>query len=341
MNRPIQQFLIYLLFLPIFVGPAEISFAIDQISIAYIPGKKSSFYQSIERGIRQKAKEVNASVVVTEYPQSWDPSIQIDLIHSVFNKQQPHLLIISPSSPYLIQDSLIQLHRQGIRIITIARELILDDRSAGLKDFPLLHISTDNRAGGETMAEELANLIESKGNVYINSTFPDIDSVSQRFKAFLNKMQDFPNINIIGIDIAGIDFSNSDRGVVGSSRELESNAHKQSLEMLQKHPDIKAIFCTNTLSGKGIVRTLAATGLSGSIKIGVWDATEEMVKAIDNGLINLVLAQNPMQIGAAAVFWGRRHLETGERVPRSITVDYALITRKNSTDENMRKLIYR
>ena len=190
------------------------------------------------------------------------------------------------------------------------------------------------------MAIRIADLIDGKGKVYINSTFPDIPTISQRFKSFLTSMEAFPNITIIGIDIAGIDFSNSDKGIVGSSRELEGNAYKQFLEMIQKHPDITAIFCTNHLSGKGIVKAIRDTGLEGSIKMGVWDSTPEMINAINNGVVDLALAQNPEEMGATAVYWSYQHLEAGEAVPVEIKIKFQIFTKINTSNPELQQLIY-
>ncbi len=313
----------------------------SNFTIAYIPGKQSSFYQSIEKGIRKKAREYNAQVIVPAYPESWDENEQVKIIQSVFTIEPPQVLVISPASGGKLVQTLLDLKKQGIEIITINRELVTKHLDSRHKHrFPLLHITTDQWEGGKAMADKLAALIDGKGAVYINSTFPDVPSISRRFKAFLQALESFPNISIIGIDIAGIDFSNSDKGLGGSSKELERNAFKQSLEIVQKHPDIKAIFCTNHLSGKGIIQTMLVTGLEGSVKIGVWDTTPEMITAIDNGIVDLALAQKPEEMGSAAVFWGYRYLESGEGIPEKIVIDFEMVTKANSSENRMRDLVY-
>jgi ribose transport system substrate-binding protein len=313
----------------------------ETYTIAYIPGKKNAFYLRVEQGIRQKALEYNMKVILPWYPESWDGSEQIKILQSVFTESQPQLIAIAPASSQELKELLIDLHNQGIEIITIDRAL---ENGKTMRQphrrFPLLHISTDQWLAGKTMAVQIAELIDGKGKVYINSTFPDIPAISQRFKAFLKSLEEFPNITIIGIDVAGIDFSNSDKGVVGSSQELERNAHKQSLEIIQKHPDINAIFCTNDLSGKGIVKTILVTGLEGSVKIGVWDTTAEMVSAINSGIVDLALAQNPEAMGAAAVFWGNYYLQTGESIPAKLTIDFQLLTKSNTSKPELRQLVY-
>ncbi|MCG8336435.1 MAG: substrate-binding domain-containing protein [Proteobacteria bacterium] len=313
----------------------------SKFTIAYIPGKRSSFYESVEKGIRKKAREYNAQVIVPAYPESWDADEQIKIIQSVFTIDTPQILVISPASDGKMGQTLLDLHNQGIKIVTINREINTKNLNLQQKQrFPLLHITTDQWKGGKAMADRMAELIDSKGTVYINSTFPDIPSISRRFKAFLQALESFPNISIVGIDIAGIDFSNSDKGLGGSSKELERNAFKQSLEIVQKHPDINAIFCTNDLSGKGIIQTMLVTGLEGSVKIGVWDTTPEMVTAIDNGIVDLALAQKPEEMGSAAVFWGYRFLESQEGIPDRIVIDFEMVTKANSSEKKMRDLVY-
>jgi ribose transport system substrate-binding protein len=335
-----KNIILFSVFIPLlFVGSDLV--AKIRFSVAYVPGKRNNFYESVEKGVRKKAKEYNARVISPGYPESWDAEEQIKIIQSIFVAGTPHLLVIAPASGNRIMRTLLDLHNQGVEIITIDRELYADRvEPQGKRRFPLVHIATDQWEGGTAMANRMAELIDGKGTVYINSTFPDIPSISRRFKAFLQSLESFPNISIVGIDIAGIDFSNSDKGLGGSSKELERNAYKQSLEILQKHPDINAIFCTNELSGKGIIKTMLVTGLEGSVKIGVWDTTPKMLTAMNSGIVDLALAQKPEEMGSAAVFWGNRFLETGEDIPGLITIDFQLITKENASEKRVQKLIY-
>ena len=309
------------------------------LTILYIPGKNSSFYKSVERGIQNRAQTFNSEVIIPGYPESWNPDEQEELLQRGLEMARPDLVIIVPASP-LLRAPLELLHKKNIPIITLDRRLDSISTSSNDTGFPLVHISTDQHAGGAAMATGLAQLINNKGKIYINSTFPDFPVLSDRFRAFLNAISQYPNITITGIDIAGIDFSNIDRGIGGSSREIEMNAYHQSLEFLQKHPDINAIFCTNELSGKGIARAIDEIGLSGSIKIGVWDATSEMVQTLNNGLIDLLLAQKPFEMGTAAVYWGIRHIDTQETPPKAVYVGFEKIDKQNIRKSRIQNLIY-
>ena len=41
---------------------------------------------------------------------------------------------------------------------------------------------------------------------------------------------------------------------------------------------------------------MANAGLAGVVKIAAWDATEDLIKALKEGQVDLVLAQNPMKL---------------------------------------------
>ncbi len=319
----------------------NICFGIEKLTFLYIPGKRDSFYLAVEKGIRQKAEEFGIKVHVSDYPRSWEPNEQIRILNAAMANVQAALIIITPASEYALTEKLKKISEKGIPVITLDRHI--EVRRQNQNDptrFPLVHIGSDNEAGGKMMADRLAKLIRNEGRVYINSTFPDIPAISDRFKAFLKAIEEYPNISIVGIDIAGIDSRNTENGGVGTGKELQLNAGKQSLEMLQKHPEINAVYCTNIHSATGVVQTISDTGLSGAVRVITWGATLSIIQALDEGKIHLVLAQKPAEMGANAVFHGYQYLISKNLPPQNILLDFVLFTSENLTAPSLQQYVY-
>ncbi len=312
-----------------------------KLKFLYVPGEKSAFYVAIAEGIRKKGIELGITTIVTPYPQSWDPHEQIKIVEEAVDKHQPNLMIIATSPKTGILDSLPKIREPEISVITIEQFMgSIHPPEHVSKQLSFTHVSSDNRSGGKALAIRLANLIAGKGKVYINSTFPDVKSISQRFKAFLQALRAYPNISIAGIDIAGIDFSNKAGGGVGSSMELQNNARKQTIEMLQRHPDINAIYCPVSISAIGVINALNDTGLSGSIKVVTWGATLTISQAMDDGIIDIALSPQPEIIGKTAVFLGHQHLVFGERIPSRTLIPFIVLDRETLSVPKSEQSIY-
>ncbi len=131
----------------------------------------------------------------------------------------------------------------------------------------------------------------------MNTTNPDVSSVTGRRDGFLRAMKEFPDIEVVGIDY---------------NLDVQETAQRQTAAVLQAHPDLKGIFGTNLFSAQGAYQAVDNAGLSGEVKIASWDATPDLIQALKDGKVDLVLAQRPYQIGQLAVEWGYKYL-TAER----------------------------
>jgi len=56
--------------------------------------------------------------------------------------------------------------------------------------------------------------------------------------------------------------------------------------------------------------------ITGAVKIASWDATEDLIKALREGKVDLVLAQKPHEIGTLAVEAAYQHFVEGNHVER-------------------------
>ena len=146
--------------------------------------------------------------------------------------------------------------------------------------------------GGYEVGKRLAELIGNTGKVYMNTTNPDASSVTGRRDGFLKAMKEFPDIEVVGIDY---------------NLDVQETAQRQTAAVLQKHPDLKGIFGTNLFSAQGAYQAVDNAGLSGEVKIASWDATPDLIQALKDGKVDLVLAQRPYQIGQLAVEWGYKY----------------------------------
>ena len=100
------------------------------------------------------------------------------------------------------------------------------------------------------------------------------------------------------------------------------------------------MFGTNVFSAQGAYRAIVDAGLTGAVKIASWDATQDLINALREGQVDLVLAQKPAEMGALAVEWGYKFFTEQARVPKKVIPGFEFFTRDNVNDPGMQQYIY-
>jgi ribose transport system substrate-binding protein len=298
-----------------------------QFTVAYAPGIEDPFMRMIEKGARKKAQELGVNLIVSEYPKSWGPEVQVPILEAMMARGGIDLLMVVPTSVDALIAPLKKIYDSGVEIITCDTFIGNGDYSKPSEfSFPLAYIGTDNELGGEKVAEHLAVMLDEKGKVYINTTNPDASSVMGRVKGFKKGIGRYPNMEVVGVDY---------------NLDVQQTAQAQTLAALQKNPNIVGIFGTNLFSAQGAYQAVVNAGLTGAVKIASWDATVDLINALKEGKVDLVLAQKPAEIGQLAVEWGYKHFTEGAEVPKKVIPGFEFFTRENANDPNMQQYIYK
>jgi len=299
----------------------------EELTFAYVPGIEDPFMRMIEKGAKAKAKELGVNLIVSEYPKAWGPEVQVPILEATMARGGIDLLMVVPTSVDALITPLKKIYDQGVEIITCDTFLGDGDYSKPSEySFPLAYIGTDNELGGKKVAEQLARMLGEKGKVYINTTNPDTSSVMGRVKGFKEGIAQFPNMKVVGVDY---------------NLDVQQKAQEQTLASLQANPDIVGIFGTNLFSAQGAYQAVVNAGLTGAIKIASWDATVDLINALKEGKVDLVLAQKPAEIGALAVEWGVKHFKEGAEVPKKVIPGFEFFTRENVNNPEMQQYIYK
>jgi len=295
--------------------------------IAWCPAIDDPFYYMIGKGIADKCKELGLELFVAEYPKAWGPEVQVPILEAVAARGDIDVIITGPTSKEALIAPLKRIHDSGIEIITVDTYIGDGDYSKPSEySFPLTFIGTDNFQGGVEVAHHLAEMIGKKGKVFIETTNPDVSSVVERVEGFKKGMSEYPDIEIVGVEY---------------NLDVQEKAQQQVAAALQANPDIVGIFGTNLYSAQGAYQAVVNAGLTGAVKIASWDATEDLIKALKEGKVDLVLAQKPYEIGTLAVEAAYRYFVEGKEVPKRMVPGFFFFTRDNVNDPESQKYIYR
>ena len=300
--------------------------AAGKIKIGFLPGVVDPFYQVMQIGVEQAAKDLGIEVV-TQIPPTWGVEAQTPLLNAMIARGDLNYIITAPTDKDQMVAPLQAALDAGIKVITVDTFLGDGDYVNGPVKFPISYIGSDNTEGGRISARGLAKAIGGKGVVYINSTNPNVSSVEGREKGFAEVMaKEFPDIKVIGPDY---------------NLDDPNKATQQTAAVLEQHHDLAGVFGTNVFSAQGAGAAVVNAGLGGKVQIVAYDATLAAIELLGKGDVSLVLAQKPFDMGYMAVEFAAADNAGVTSLPKRVQTGFAIIDKDNVKDPNYARFIYK
>jgi ribose transport system substrate-binding protein len=297
----------------------------DQIKIGFLPGVVDPFYQVMQVGVEAAASDLGIDVV-TQIPATWGVEVQTPILDAMVARGDLDYIITAPTDKDQMVGPLQAAVDAGIKVITVDTFLGDGDYVNGPVTFPISYIGSDNVEGGRIAARGLAEAIGGKGSVYINSTNPNVSSVEGRAVGFKEVMEkEFPEIKVIGLDF-NLDDMNT--------------AVQQTAAVLQRVPDLAGVFGTNVFSAQGAGTAVVNAGLGGHVQVVAYDATQFAIEQLRQGVVSLVLAQKPFDMGYMAVQFAAADRAGVTSLPKRVETGFAIINKENISDPEIARFIY-
>lgn len=294
-------------------------------TIALIPGLTTdAFYITMRKGAQAAADALGVTLVFQGAP-DFNPVLQVPVLDAVIARK-PDAILIAPTDTTQLVEPLRKARDAGIRVITVDTFIGTGkyQTGAGVADFPLSYISSDNVLGGRMAARALAKAIGGKGKVYVSNVKPGISTTDQREEGFKAEMKTFPNVEVLETQ-----FNDNDA----------NKAASQLQAVFARNPDLKGVFGANLFSALGAGTGVQQAGKGGAINVVAFDAPGSIVDNIKTGLVNVAIAQHPAEIGYYGVVSAYASL-TGQSIPTSIGTGFTIIDKANVGDPNVAKYIY-
>jgi ribose transport system substrate-binding protein len=300
--------------------------AAGKIKIGFLPGVVDPFYQVMQLGVEAAAKDLGVDVV-TQVPPTWGVDAETPILDAMVARGDLNYIITAPVDKDQMVGPLKAAADAGIKVITVDTFLGDSDYVNGAVKFPLSYIGSDNTEGGRIAARGLAQAIGGKGTVYINSTNPNVSSVEGREIGFKELMaKEFPNIKVLGPDY---------------NLDDPNKAAQQTAAALQRNPDLAGVFGTNVYSAQGAGTAVVNAGLGGHVQVVAYDATQLAIELMNKGVVTLVLAQKPFDMGYMAVQFAAADAAGVTSLPRRVETGFAIINKDNVKDPAIARFIYK
>jgi ribose transport system substrate-binding protein len=292
------------------------------MTIAVIPkGTSHSFWQAIHAGAEKAAKELGVEVIWQGPSREDDREAQVAEVET-FVSRGVSGIVLAPTDDKALRLPVSNAMRSGIPVVIIDSGLDSDDYVS--------FVATDNYKGGRLAGERMLEVLGEGGRVVMLRYMEGSASTMKREQGFMDVMSENPQLNVV-----------SANQYAGATAET---AYQASENLLSRFKDpsgelaIDGIYCPNESSSFGMLRALQDLGLAGRIKLIGFDASEQMVRALENGEFDALVLQDPVNMAYLGVKTMVAHLQ-GEPVERRIDTGVTLITRENMNQPRMRELL--
>ena len=285
-------------------------------TIAVIPkGTTHDFWLTVKAGAEDAAKEFNAKTYWKGPDKETEVVKQLNIIED-FITMEVDAIVMAACDENAMIDVVKRAKDAGIPVVTI---------DSGVKsDEPVTFVATDNVAGAKAAGNELARLIGGKGEVGLIPFVKGAATSEMREQGFKEALAEFPEIKLV------------------STLYSESDAAKGmnvTQDMITANPNLAGIFAANEGGAIGAAQAIRADGKVGAIKLVAFDASDEEIAALKEGVIQALVVQNPYKMGYEGVKAAVDHLE-GRPVEKRIDTGVTVVTMENFGQPDVHKVLY-
>jgi ribose transport system substrate-binding protein len=294
----------------------------EELVIAVIPkGTTHSFWKAIHAGASKASQELGVEVIWKGPAREDDRDAQVAEVEN-FVSRGVSGIVLAPTDDKALRLPVTDAMRAGIPVVIIDSGLDSEDYVS--------FVATDNYKGGRLAGERMAEKLQGKGRVILLRYMEGSASTMERERGFLDVMTETPGIEVV-----------SSNQYAGATAETAYQASENLLARFKSESgalEVEGIYCPNESSSFGMLRALQDSGLAGKVVLIGFDASEQMVRALENGEFDALVLQDPVNMAYLGVKTMVSHLR-GEEVPERIDTGVTLVTRENMTDPRIAELL--
>ncbi len=296
----------------------------DGYTIAFVPGvNPDPFYITMSTGVYQAAADLGVNIIQQD-PEEFDVTFSVPIVEALIARGDIDALVTAPNDKEQSIPVLQNAHEAGIPVLTVDTFIGDGDYANGEVTFPLSYIGSDNVHGGYIACSALADKLGEGAKIYVTNTKPGISTTDQRQQGCLEAA------DARGLEVARVDYNENSADI----------AQAQTAAVLQANPDIVGMFATNLFGAVGAGNAIQNAGLQGAVEVALFDAGEENIQFLRDGVVSLVIAQKPADMGYLGVAMATAYLDGVGSIPARIGTGYAVITIDNVDDPDVARFIY-
>lgn len=236
----------------------------DQLYIEVSAIGADPYFYDHKMGMEMAGKELG---VRTEYvgPAENDMNAMVAALEQAIAKKPDGLVVVGFNEQLI--PSIQKATDAGIPVVTVDADLPTSSRIA--------FIGTGNEEAGITGGTKMAELLGGKGKVAVMYS-PGQTNLEERVEGYKKSFENYADIEIV-------EYVDTKQDSVVAAQSIAA--------VLQKHPDLAGIICVDATGGTGAATAVKEAGLTGKVKIIAMDRSNEVLAAIEEGVISASVAQ--------------------------------------------------
>jgi len=261
----------------------------------------NSFMVKMREGAQKKADELGLTINFQDA--SDDSATQANQLANAA-ATGAGAVIVNPTDSDAMAPAVKQLTDAKIPVVAVDRAVNNAEVSS--------YIASDNVGGGKQAAKALSEAIHGEGEILVLQGKTGSSASRERGQGFDEGLKDSPNIKVVAKQTAEFE----------RVKGLDVTTN-----LLQAHPNVKAIFAENDEMALGAIEALGDKAGKDVIVVG-FDGVEDALKAIKEGTMYASIAQQPADMAAQAVVEASKLLK-GEAATKEMQVDVVTVTKEN------------
>jgi ribose transport system substrate-binding protein len=244
------------------------------------------------------AEEEAGSLGVTfewQAPQQFDAALQVRMIEDLITRGV-NAIVISPNEPTSVVDVINRGLEQGILMLTFDSDSPDSNR--------VMYIGTDNVTAGKVQGDTMREALGGSGRIAIITGGLGALNLNERIEGLRET---------IGPDIEVVETVATDEDLAKGISVSEA--------LLRAHPDLDGIACMSATGGPTLAQVIQAPEFAEQRPVIVaFDDLQEVLDAIEAGIIYATMVQRPVQMGKLSISEPFRMLTEGY-VPECALLD--------------------
>ena len=298
-------------------GSRNVSASNSQEYLMIIKTLSSPFWVNLRNGIEEEANRLGVNVTVLAGNSEDDIQGQLRLFEENLAKNYVGIGF-APISPVNLISAVAQAYDKGIYLVNVDEKVNMEQLKANKANVEGF-VNTDNFKVGASAAKFIVEQIKS-GDVIIIEGKAGTTSGEDRRTGATSIFTNTAGINLVASQPADWD----------RTRALDVTS-----SLLQRYPNIKAIYCCNDTMALGAQQAVENIQKQGSIIVVGTDGTPEAFQSIKEGRLKATMEQDSKQIGAQGLkllveaVQSDKGLISIDAEPKVIGLEAILVTQDN------------
>jgi ribose transport system substrate-binding protein len=222
------------------------------------------YWIDAKKGGEDAANELGVKWVYTG-PADFNTPAQVTTLEQII-QTRPAGIIVAALQPDALTPAINKAIEAGIPVVTVDTDAPNSKR--------MTYLGTENYSAGVTMGKRMVEITGGKGKIGLASV-PGQFNLEERIRGIRDVVKNNPGMELVTV----VDDKNDDSATATAV-----------VAMLQGHPEINVVGSINAV-GAGVASALRQTNKVGKVKAVLFDITEPILAAVEDGTADSTLVQ--------------------------------------------------